>query len=123
MIKNLKTIILLALLTFVINCQFAGPGLGIIYTDTRYNQYTNPEIIIKKKGESCMVSYLWLFSIGDASINKIIQDTGINRVSLIENHVEHFIMGIPYYRYCTVVYGDTIDLSSHHSTTNTAPKK
>ncbi len=101
----------LVTILFLVNCQFAGPGLGILYTDTKFNQFTNSDILsTKKKGEACSVSYLLLFSIGDASVKTAITKAEINKISIIDHQTQYFFPGgLLYYRFCTIVYGDWVD--------------
>ena len=102
-------LILLALLLST-SCSSIGPGYGALVTVSKtpgnyvVNIPQNNEVKILKEGTGSVYNILWLFSIGDASIESAMTSGNIQKIHHIDNQYVS-ILGLIYI-YTTRVYGE-----------------
>lgn len=104
-IKNL--IILSITATFLSSCiqyydvQGVNPKLG----PTTQESYDN-KVKSQARGEACVYNILWLFAVGDSSIETAKKNGNIEDISYVSTNYKHFILYFPFFQKgCTVVYG------------------
>ena len=101
---NVKSILTLGVLLFVVSCASTGPQGGIFFHDIKYGKYATENAEASKKGEACMSSVLGLFSFGDASIDAAKKESGIQKVSSIDASSLSILYF--YNKYCTIIRGN-----------------
>ncbi|TAL70506.1 MAG: hypothetical protein EPN82_02530 [Bacteroidetes bacterium] len=100
--------LLLVLVIFISSC--ASPGYGTLITASKspgnyiVNIPQNNEVKFRKEGSGSVVTILWLFSFGDASISSAMEDGNIVKLHHVDNQVIS-ILGLVHV-YTIRVYGE-----------------
>ena len=107
----MKIIILTSfVLLEVLFTSCASPGYGALITATKspgnyvVNIPQNNEVKLQKEGSGSVVTILWLFSFGDASISSAMKDGKIEKLHHIDNQVTS-VLGIVHI-YTLNAYGE-----------------
>ena len=106
--KFLKSSMILIISILITSC--ALPGYGVLVSATQspgnyvVNIPQNNEVKFRKEGSGSVVTILWLFSFGDASIASAMQDGSIVKLHHVDNQVVS-ILGLVHV-YTIRVYGE-----------------
>ena len=103
-IKNLIIISITA--AFLSSCQYYDvQGISPRLNPATQEIYDN-KVENQAKGEACVYNILWLFAVGDSSIETAKKNGNIQNISYVSTNYKHLILQIPLFQKgCTVVYG------------------
>ncbi len=79
--------------------------LGLVY-----RRHTEPGFLGNAKSlkeeRACVRSFLLLFTVGDASIERVKRESGISKIASVDHEYTEIIYKILYRRYCVIVTGE-----------------
>ena len=83
-----KNLLLFAVVSILLSscAKVAPPAIGFLYMDVTVPSMMTKKDLGKKVGSGEMVSYLGLYSTGDASIETIAKEAGITQISHVDFH-------------------------------------
>jgi len=101
----LITILAVSTLLATTGCGFVADGpFGWMYTDHTVSVATGNATTGSKVGKACIRSFLGMISIGNGSIEKAMEDGGINEIFTV--NIENMSILGSYTSQCTVVRGE-----------------
>lgn len=78
---------------------------GLLYTNvTMPVAVLDQEAPVVRTGEACSTGILGLYASGNSSVNAAKSKAGITKISTVEEHYTHVLLGA-YSKYCTIVSG------------------
>lgn len=102
----MKKYALLVLLLFLIfSCSSTPTPKGALYTNTRGPFLATSNGAAVKSGSASVVSFVGLFTYGDASINRACEKGGITRIHHADYEDYTVFFGF-YQKYTIIVYGE-----------------
>lgn len=115
--KNILSVLIIFLLFFTTSCfPVIAPGNiesgGAVFIDVEegIQQVENVKGGYDRKGEACVSNFLYLITVGDASISKAKAEGNLTKIHNIERKKRGFgfwiILPFIYTKSCTIVYGE-----------------
>ncbi len=107
----LRTLTLSGALLLLTSCGLLHPPgyvapPGYLYQNSSLNLHMNtPNRLGSRTGESCVVGYLWLVSVGDGSVQAAAAAGGIREIMAVDYRTMN-ILGSVYSKVCTIVHGE-----------------
>ncbi|MCS7204559.1 MAG: TRL-like family protein [Leptospiraceae bacterium] len=109
---KIRTLIVLFFAWFWVSCKIFDvrssfePPTGWLYQETVFNHSYSPKSELgSRQGKACVVSYLSLYTVGDASIRTAASIAGIKEIRAIDYEVYRFL-GFVYEEFCLIVHGE-----------------
>lgn len=68
---------------------------------------SSSQLVKNAPRSACTISYLWLYSFGDSSLNAAKKAGNIGKISSIE-YEQYAILGFVYHRFCTIITGEEL---------------
>lgn len=82
------------------------PPSGWIYQSIVINKHVSPRSDLgSRQGKTCIVSYLNLYTVGDASIRTAASIAGIKEIRAVDYEI-YRILGFVYEEFCLIVQGE-----------------
>lgn len=100
--KLIGLLLLVACLPLVGCMSVASPGIGVLFTDVKWNGDAQGPLGTKE-GKACLQTILGLIAQGDASIEAAAKAGGVKSVSSVDHSTKNMLGIIG--EYCTIVRG------------------